>query len=93
MSLALPLAGVRVAEITVVWAGPHVTQLLAEWGADVIRVEPANKPQPYTRGMEQVPSRQQAQALAARGIPTRLVDNDPDGPLESQCLFQFARAQ
>ena len=75
--LALPLAGVRIAEITVVWAGPHVTQLLAEWGADVIRVEPANKPQPYTRGMEQVPSRQQAQALAARGIPTRLVDNDP----------------
>jgi crotonobetainyl-CoA:carnitine CoA-transferase CaiB-like acyl-CoA transferase len=27
--------------------------------------------------MEHVPSRQQAQAMAARGIPTRLVDNDP----------------
>lgn len=75
--LPLPLAGVRVAEITVVWAGPHVTQLLGEWGADVIRVEPANKPQPYTRGMESVPSRQQAQAMVARGIPTRLADNDP----------------
>jgi crotonobetainyl-CoA:carnitine CoA-transferase CaiB-like acyl-CoA transferase len=76
--LGLPLAGVRVAEITVVWAGPHVTQLLAEWGADVIRVEPANKPQPYTRGMESVPTRQQALALAARGMPTRLMDNDPE---------------
>lgn len=75
--LPLPLAGLRVAEITVVWAGPHVTQLLAEWGADVIRVEPVNKPQPYTRGMESVFSREQAQALAARGIPTRLADNDP----------------
>lgn len=75
--LDLPLAGVRVAEITVVWAGPHVTQLLGEWGADVIRVEPVNKPQPYTRGMESVPSRGQAQALAARGIPTRLANNDP----------------
>ena len=62
-----------------VWAGPHVTQLLAEWGAEVIRVEPANKPQPYTRGMENVPSRAQAKALAARGVPTRLMANDP-GP-------------
>jgi crotonobetainyl-CoA:carnitine CoA-transferase CaiB-like acyl-CoA transferase len=75
--LGLPLAGLRIAEITVVWAGPHVTQLLAEWGAEVIRVEPANKPQPYTRGMENVPSRAQANALAARGVPTRLLANDP----------------
>ena len=75
--LGLPLQGIRVAEITVVWAGPHVTQLLAEWGADVVRVEPANKPQPYTRGMEGVPTRQQGLALAAQGIPTRLADNDP----------------
>lgn len=75
--LGLPLAGVRVAEITVVWAGPHVTQLLAEWGADVVRVEPSNKPQPYTRGMEGVPTRQQGLELAAQGVPTRLADNDP----------------
>lgn len=74
--LGLPLAGLRVAEITVVWAGPHVTQLLAEWGADIIRVEPANKPQPYTRGLESVPTRAQARALVAKGIPTRLVAND-----------------
>ena len=26
-------------EITVVWAGPHAGQILADWGADVIRVE------------------------------------------------------
>ncbi len=45
----LPLEGVRVAAVTVVWAGPHVTQLLAEWGADVIRVEPMNRVQPYSR--------------------------------------------
>jgi crotonobetainyl-CoA:carnitine CoA-transferase CaiB-like acyl-CoA transferase len=75
--LGLPLAGLRVAEITVVWAGPHVTQLLGEWGADIVRVEPVNKPQPYTRGMESVPSREQARALAAQGVPTRLADNDP----------------
>jgi len=75
--LPLPLAGVRVAEITVVWAGPHVTQLLAEWGADVVRIEPANRIQPYTRGMERVPSPDQLSALVARGAPVGFPHNDP----------------
>ena len=75
--LALPLEGLRVAEITVVWAGPHVTQLMAEWGADVIRVEPSDISQPYTRGMEEVPTKAQASALAKQGLPTRLADGDP----------------
>ena len=47
-----PLEGVRVAAATVVWAGPHSTQLLAEWGAEVIRVEPINRVHPNTRGAE-----------------------------------------
>ena len=76
-SLPLPLEGLRVAEITVVWAGPHVTQLLGEWGADIVRIEPLNKPQPYTRGMEAVPTREQTRQLIAQGVPSRLVDSDP----------------
>ena len=75
----LPLAGLRVAEITVVWAGPHVTQLLGEWGADVIRIEPANRVQPFTRGMERVPTPQQARTLIARGAPVGYPDGDPGG--------------
>ena len=35
----LPLQGVRVLEITQIWAGPYACQLLADWGAEVIRVE------------------------------------------------------
>ena len=34
-----PLQGVRVVELTKVWAGPYVGKLLAYLGAEVIRVE------------------------------------------------------
>jgi crotonobetainyl-CoA:carnitine CoA-transferase CaiB-like acyl-CoA transferase len=67
-SARLPLEGVRVAAITVVWAGPHVTQVLAEWGADVVRVEPVNRIQPYSRGGESVLTEEQARAYAEQGI-------------------------
>ena len=69
MAGKLPLDGVRVADMTVVWAGPHVTQLLAEWGAEVIRVEPRTRIQPSTRGAERLPpSPEQLRDMAARGL-------------------------
>jgi crotonobetainyl-CoA:carnitine CoA-transferase CaiB-like acyl-CoA transferase len=41
--MAAPLAGLRVADFTWVWAGPHCTLQLAHLGAEVIRVETATR--------------------------------------------------
>lgn len=46
----LPLEGLRIIDITVIWAGPFATQLLADWGAEVIRVESCQHWQVGTRG-------------------------------------------
>lgn len=40
---ALPLAGYRVLDLTIARAGPVAVRLLADWGADVVRIDPPDR--------------------------------------------------
>jgi crotonobetainyl-CoA:carnitine CoA-transferase CaiB-like acyl-CoA transferase len=61
----LPLEGVRVIDLCVVWAGPFATLLLGDLGAEVLKAENLHVMQPMTRGTMARPSKE----LAARVAP------------------------
>ena len=80
----LPLEGVRIVDITLVWVGPFATQMLADWGAEVIRVEPLQVFQPMTRGNEARPKK------GSRYYGDAFPDNDPgDRPWNRHVAFQI----
>ena len=75
--MTLPLEGTRVIDLCVVWAGTFATTLLADLGAEVIKVENIHVWQPMTRGGQARPSAEAIRAGAgwAGGYP-----NSEPGP-------------
>jgi crotonobetainyl-CoA:carnitine CoA-transferase CaiB-like acyl-CoA transferase len=75
---APPLQGMRIVDMTTVWSGPFATLLLADLGAEVIRVENPWVLPPTTKGYEARPTIANPGFLASLygpGVPDR-----PDRP-------------
>ena len=76
---SLPLDGVRIVDLGVVWAGPYATALLSDLGAEVIRVESTRYFGAITRGIVAHPTEDMIRNILMflGGMPDRQVGERP----------------
>ena len=86
----LPLEGIRIIGNTVVWAGPYAEMLLADWGAEVIRIESISHFPSTTRGMMAHP----ADAIAKMNNPVMSYpDSEPGKRPWNRCSLFNSHAR
>ena len=73
-SQPLPLEGLRILDLTVVWAGPYATQIFGDWGAEIIRVESIKHFPATTRGMVMRPTKEM---VSQKGSLSAYPNRDP----------------
>jgi crotonobetainyl-CoA:carnitine CoA-transferase CaiB-like acyl-CoA transferase len=92
---SLPLAGIRVLDCTAWWAGPSATHALACLGADVIKVESPDRPDPMRTASTRPPSDSQwmewSPIFHAVNFCKRAITLDLGGPMGKSHFEQLAR--
>lgn len=84
----LPLKGLRVLDLTVVWSGPTVTLLLSDLGAEVIRVDNPWLFPSSTRGLVARPTEAQMTMMGTMG--RAYPDGQPDeAPHNRHAMFNW----
>lgn len=75
MAGKLPLEHVFITDLTQAWAGAYATQLLADFGATVVKIESRNRPDPWRGGFQ-----------AERGIQAYPADGPGERPYNRSYL-------